>query len=212
MSLNDPNSYLTWDIPTLKRELDKKDIEYRTRSFSPREYYISVWEVKVLNLHESTNSGNPSSGENHPQNSVNSNSKLLHKDETEIVLSKDSSDTNELKRKIEETEIIDPKIQKTSNKTVEEPEDIVVCPCNADYEDGLMVQCEKCLFWQHADCATGLEDPTEQDVEKLENYICEFCTLESVKKKKKPKKTKEEEDYDPDESESEQSQSSSESE
>lgn len=106
---------------------------------------------------------------------------------------------SELKRKHDD-ESTDSKIQKTTSEKPEE-EDIVVCTCAANYEDGLMVQCEECLFWQHADCATGLENPTEEDVEKLEGYRCEFCIVEKSKKKKKRKDEKEK-DYNPNSSES----------
>ncbi|XP_014677427.1 PREDICTED: uncharacterized protein LOC106817282 isoform X2 [Priapulus caudatus] len=46
--------------------------------------------------------------------------------------------------------------------------DIIRCLCNIYKDEGLMVQCEKCLKWQHADCmgVTGAED----------NYMCELCS------------------------------------
>jgi hypothetical protein len=61
------------------------------------------------------------------------------------------------------------------------------------------VQCDKCQFWQHAACVLGKEAPTEEDVEKLGDYICAYCKAEKEKlKKKKPKSKKiEEKDFNP---------------
>lgn len=31
-------------------------------------------------------------------------------------------------------------------------EDIIRCVCNMPRDEGLMIQCERCLVWQHCDC------------------------------------------------------------
>lgn len=46
-------------------------------------------------------------------------------------------------------------------------EDIVNCHCGRFLEEGLMIQCQKCLTWQHVDCA-GSDGKTE-------NYSCVKC-------------------------------------
>lgn len=49
----------------------------------------------------------------------------------------------------------------------QDEEDIVNCHCGRYLEEGLMIQCQKCLTWQHVDCA-------EADG-KDENYTCAKC-------------------------------------
>lgn len=46
-------------------------------------------------------------------------------------------------------------------------EDIVNCHCGRFLEEGLMIQCQKCLTWQHVDCA-GADG-------KAEDYTCLKC-------------------------------------
>lgn len=60
-----------------------------------------------------------------------------------------------------------------------EEEDIVNCHCGRFLEEGLMIQCQKCLTWQHVDCA-GADG-------KAEDYTCAKCEdkpvqLEIIKK------------------------------
>ena len=43
---------------------------------------------------------------------------------------------------------------------------MIRCVCNIYRDEGVMIQCEKCEKWQHADCMG------EPDVEK---YMCELC-------------------------------------
>jgi len=67
--------------------------------------------------------------------------------------------------------------KKTPEKNDEE--DVVNCHCGRYLEEGLMIQCQKCLTWQHVEC-------TETDG-KAEDYSCAKCeghpvTLELVKK------------------------------
>lgn len=50
-------------------------------------------------------------------------------------------------------------------------EEIINCLCNYGEEDGLMIQCELCLCWQHGTC-NGIEK--ESDVP--EKYICVICS------------------------------------
>lgn len=51
-------------------------------------------------------------------------------------------------------------------------EDIVNCYCGRFLEEGLMIQCQKCLTWQHVDCA-GADG-------KAENYTCGKCEGKAV--------------------------------
>lgn len=46
-------------------------------------------------------------------------------------------------------------------------EDIVNCHCGRFLEEGLMIQCQKCLTWQHVDCA-GADG-------KADDYTCAKC-------------------------------------
>lgn len=50
-------------------------------------------------------------------------------------------------------------------------EEIINCICGHREEDGLMVQCELCLCWQHALCH-GIQ--RERDVP--DKYVCAICT------------------------------------
>ncbi|KAL3866572.1 hypothetical protein ACJMK2_043860 [Sinanodonta woodiana] len=51
----------------------------------------------------------------------------------------------------------------------EEEEEVIRCICNIFKDEGLMIQCEKCLIWQHADCVGASKD--------TEHYLCELCEL-----------------------------------
>ncbi|XP_048857089.1 histone-lysine N-methyltransferase ASH1L-like isoform X1 [Brienomyrus brachyistius] len=46
-------------------------------------------------------------------------------------------------------------------------EDVIRCICGMYKDEGLMIQCEKCLVWQHCDCMR-----VEAEVE---HYLCEQC-------------------------------------
>lgn len=50
-------------------------------------------------------------------------------------------------------------------------EEIINCTCGYTEEDGLMIQCDLCLCWQHGHC-NGIE--REKDVP--EKYICFICS------------------------------------
>ncbi|XP_050067808.1 histone-lysine N-methyltransferase ash1 [Anopheles maculipalpis] len=49
----------------------------------------------------------------------------------------------------------------------EQTEDIIRCICGLFKDEGLMIQCSKCLVWQHIECTKA--DPA------VENYLCEKC-------------------------------------
>ncbi|GLV39021.1 MBD-R2 [Carabus blaptoides fortunei] len=49
-------------------------------------------------------------------------------------------------------------------------EEIINCTCGITEEDGLMIQCELCLCWQHAHC-----NNIEKENEVPEKYICKIC-------------------------------------
>uniref|UniRef100_A0A182LZH0 Histone-lysine N-methyltransferase n=1 Tax=Anopheles culicifacies TaxID=139723 RepID=A0A182LZH0_9DIPT len=54
----------------------------------------------------------------------------------------------------------------------EQTEDIIRCICGLFKDEGLMIQCSKCLVWQHIECTKA--DPA------VENYLCEKCDPRDV--------------------------------
>ncbi|XP_072038995.1 LOW QUALITY PROTEIN: uncharacterized protein [Amphiura filiformis] len=56
----------------------------------------------------------------------------------------------------------------------EEEEEVIRCLCGLLNDEGLMIQCEKCMIWQHCDCL-GMDEPAEQ-------YMCEICEPRPVPK------------------------------
>uniref|UniRef100_A0A182T6Q9 Histone-lysine N-methyltransferase n=1 Tax=Anopheles maculatus TaxID=74869 RepID=A0A182T6Q9_9DIPT len=54
----------------------------------------------------------------------------------------------------------------------EQTEDIIRCICGLFKDEGLMIQCSKCLVWQHIECTKA--DPA------VENYLCEKCDPREV--------------------------------
>lgn len=61
-------------------------------------------------------------------------------------------------------------LKKNKNKT--EEEDIIRCICGIPRDEGLMIQCEKCLVWQHSECVKA-------DV-SADSYHCEKCVARKV--------------------------------
>lgn len=53
-----------------------------------------------------------------------------------------------------------------------EEEDVIHCICGIFRDEGVMIQCERCLVWQHCYCvkANGT----------VENYLCERCSPREV--------------------------------
>ncbi|XP_023303946.2 histone-lysine N-methyltransferase ash1 [Lucilia cuprina] len=51
-------------------------------------------------------------------------------------------------------------------------EDIIRCICGLFRDEGLMIQCARCMVWQHTEC-------TKADV-NAENYLCEQCEPREV--------------------------------
>ncbi|XP_011294066.2 histone-lysine N-methyltransferase ash1 [Musca domestica] len=51
-------------------------------------------------------------------------------------------------------------------------EDIIRCICGLFKDEGLMIQCARCMVWQHTEC-------TKADV-KADNYLCERCEPREV--------------------------------
>lgn len=49
----------------------------------------------------------------------------------------------------------------------EKEDDIIRCICGLYKDEGLMIQCEKCMVWQHCDCMGMTSD--------VEHYLCEQC-------------------------------------
>ncbi|XP_064620312.1 uncharacterized protein LOC135483383 isoform X2 [Lineus longissimus] len=56
----------------------------------------------------------------------------------------------------------------------DEDEEIIRCICGIYKDEGLMIQCEKCMVWQHCDCMRVSGDE--------ENYLCEDCDPRPVDK------------------------------
>ncbi|KAM4014454.1 LOW QUALITY PROTEIN: histone-lysine N-methyltransferase ASH1L [Anomaloglossus baeobatrachus] len=56
----------------------------------------------------------------------------------------------------------------------EKEDDIIRCICGLYKDEGLMIQCEKCMVWQHCDCMGVTSD--------VEHYICEHCDPRPVDK------------------------------
>ncbi|KAI1885914.1 hypothetical protein AGOR_G00208660 [Albula goreensis] len=46
-------------------------------------------------------------------------------------------------------------------------DDVIRCICGMYKDEGLMIQCEKCMVWQHCDCMRLKSD--------VEHYLCEQC-------------------------------------
>ncbi|KPP71262.1 histone-lysine N-methyltransferase ASH1L-like [Scleropages formosus] len=46
-------------------------------------------------------------------------------------------------------------------------DDVIRCICGMYKDEGLMIQCEKCMVWQHCDCMRLKAD--------VEHYLCEQC-------------------------------------
>ncbi|XP_073493362.1 histone-lysine N-methyltransferase ASH1L isoform X2 [Phyllobates terribilis] len=56
----------------------------------------------------------------------------------------------------------------------EKEDDIIRCICGLYKDEGLMIQCEKCMVWQHCDCMGVTSD--------VEHYLCEHCDPRDVDK------------------------------
>ncbi|XP_069582002.1 histone-lysine N-methyltransferase ASH1L [Ranitomeya imitator] len=56
----------------------------------------------------------------------------------------------------------------------EKEDDIIRCICDLYKDEGLMIQCEKCMVWQHCDCMGVTSD--------VEHYLCEHCDPRAVDK------------------------------
>ncbi|XP_063002203.1 histone-lysine N-methyltransferase ASH1L isoform X2 [Elgaria multicarinata webbii] len=54
----------------------------------------------------------------------------------------------------------------------EKDEDVIRCICGLYKDEGLMIQCDKCMVWQHCDCM-GLNSD-------VEHYLCEQCDPRTV--------------------------------
>ncbi|CAB3369610.1 Hypothetical predicted protein [Cloeon dipterum] len=55
---------------------------------------------------------------------------------------------------------------------VDSEEDVIRCICGLFMDEGLMIQCERCLVWQHGDCV--------QADSSVEHYLCEQCNPRTV--------------------------------
>ncbi|KAK3919372.1 Histone-lysine N-methyltransferase ASH1L [Frankliniella fusca] len=59
-----------------------------------------------------------------------------------------------------------------AEKNPAEEEDVIRCICGLYRDEGMMIQCERCLVWQHCDCVRP--DST------LGRYLCEICEPRTV--------------------------------
>lgn len=50
---------------------------------------------------------------------------------------------------------------------VAEEEEVIRCICGLYRDEGMMIQCERCLVWQHCDCVKADSS--------FEHYLCEIC-------------------------------------
>lgn len=53
-----------------------------------------------------------------------------------------------------------------------EEEEVIRCICGLYRDEGMMIQCERCLVWQHCDCVKADSS--------FEHYLCEICQPRSV--------------------------------
>ncbi|XP_017772176.1 PREDICTED: histone-lysine N-methyltransferase ash1 [Nicrophorus vespilloides] len=67
---------------------------------------------------------------------------------------------------------VKPPAKFTSNKKKGEEEDIIRCICGMFRDEGLMIQCERCLVWQHCECVKANADAP--------SYHCEKCVARDV--------------------------------
>lgn len=58
------------------------------------------------------------------------------------------------------------------SKCKDEEEDIIRCICGMPRDEGLMIQCERCMVWQHSECVKA-------DV-SADSYHCEQCVPRDV--------------------------------
>lgn len=94
-------------------------------------------------------------------------SEFLHPDDVVLLTPKQEpppSDSDEVKNPIEEQVII------STLDDIPGQKELVHCFCGSPEEDGLMIQCELCLCWQHGVC---LAIDTEENVP--DPYVCHFC-------------------------------------
>ncbi|XP_062897918.1 histone-lysine N-methyltransferase ASH1L isoform X1 [Mobula hypostoma] len=57
---------------------------------------------------------------------------------------------------------------------IEKDDDVIRCICGLYKDEGLMIQCEKCMVWQHCDCMRVTAD--------VEHYLCEQCDPRPVER------------------------------
>ncbi|KAL4084825.1 hypothetical protein QTP88_027715 [Uroleucon formosanum] len=71
------------------------------------------------------------------------------------------------------------KIKKNKSEVETLPkEEVINCSCASNQEDGLMIQCDICLCWQHGYC-----NKIESEDQVPDNYICTSC-LNPLKKRR----------------------------
>ncbi|VVC28648.1 Zinc finger, PHD-type,Zinc finger, FYVE/PHD-type,Zinc finger, RING/FYVE/PHD-type,Zinc finger, PHD- [Cinara cedri] len=59
-------------------------------------------------------------------------------------------------------------------------EEVINCSCGSNQEDGLMIQCDVCLCWQHGYC-----NKIDSEVQVPDNYVCNSCLNPSKKRRSK---------------------------
>ncbi|XP_050526297.1 PHD finger protein 20 [Daktulosphaira vitifoliae] len=59
-------------------------------------------------------------------------------------------------------------------------EEVINCSCGSNQEDGLMIQCDVCLCWQHGYC-----NQINSEDQVPDNYVCNSCLNPSKKRRSK---------------------------
>ncbi|CAK1548690.1 unnamed protein product [Leptosia nina] len=133
-----------------------KPEDYRKLSKPPRSVYSEDEEWPTMNSDFETRSSFPGSG--------TPDSKTMDKPTNPVASSESNEEAKggEMYMFTETGERI--KIERMKR------EEIINCHCGFREEDGLMVQCELCLCWQHALCHN-----IQRESEVPEKYTCSIC-------------------------------------
>lgn len=86
---------------------------------------------------------------------------------------KEATETNTNKKEtLPNTTISNSPLPAANNVVASSNEDIIRCICGLFRDEGLMIQCARCMVWQHTEC-------TKADI-NADNYLCEQCEPREV--------------------------------
>ncbi|KAH8371333.1 hypothetical protein KR093_006987 [Drosophila rubida] len=89
------------------------------------------------------------------------------------VIVEETQPSNELQKPETAVAVPVPQLDATQLPIVAgDEEDVIRCICGLYKDEGLMIQCAKCMVWQHTEC-------TKADID-AENYQCERCEPREV--------------------------------